>query len=45
MALFKVQKSGRGQEANHGDDPPVLFSFLNDSVWLEREHIDQVPCH
>ena len=32
-------------EANHGDDPPVPFSFLNDSVWLERECIDQVPCH
>ena len=30
---------------NHGDDPPVLFSFLNEQVWLEREYIDQVPCH
>nr|CAD7395309.1 unnamed protein product [Timema cristinae] len=30
-------------EVHKGDDPPVPFSFMNDSVWIKPE--DQLLCH
>ena len=38
IALEKLPSHG-------GDDPPSAFSYLNEKVWLERENIQQLPCH
>jgi len=32
-------------QKHKGDNPPVAFSFLNNTVWLERENIPQLDCH